>query len=175
MGADFVEWLHDRLLYGAPRAAQAGARLGLWEPIVRPRVPLEIRVYDRRPPDEITAAWTKTADLLGALAREASAHEARLLVVYVPNRFEVDPRAWELTRIAYDAFDILPATATDAVGNSAGAAGPSATFKVDNTAPAVASVTLPADGVPYQTGTVPATFSVVMENPRARILGLRKA
>src|SRR5438552_349560 len=104
-GSALLEWLQDRLLYGAPRAAQAGARLGLWEPIVRPRVPLEIRVYDRRPPDEITAAWTKTADLLGALAREASAHEARLLVVYVPNRFEVDPRAWELTRIAYDVDD----------------------------------------------------------------------
>jgi len=106
-GSALLEWLHDRLLYGAPRAAQALGRLGLWEPLARPRTPLEIRVYERRPPVEIDAAWTKTADLLGALAGEASAHGARLLVVYVPNRFEVDPRAWELTRIAYAVDDAL--------------------------------------------------------------------
>ena len=104
-GSALLEWLHDRLLYGAPRAAQALARLGLWEPLARPRVPLEIRVYDRHPPEEIDAAWTKTADLLGALVRETAAHDARLLVVYVPNRFEVDPRAWELTRILYGVDD----------------------------------------------------------------------
>jgi len=104
-GSALLEWLHDRFLYGAPRAGQALARLGLWEPLPRPRVPLEIRVYDRHPPPEIDAAWIKTADLLGALAHEAAAHDARLLVVYVPNRFEVDPRAWELTRILYDVDD----------------------------------------------------------------------
>jgi hypothetical protein len=106
-GSALLEWLHDRLLYGAPRAAQALARLGLWETLVRPRVPLEIRVYDRHPPGDIDAAWTKTAELLGTLAREVSAHDARLLAVYVPNRFEVDPRAWELTRIAYAVDDAL--------------------------------------------------------------------
>jgi hypothetical protein len=100
-GSALLEWLHDRLLYGAPRAAQALARLGLWEPVARPRVPLEIRVYERQPPPELDGAWTKTEDLLGALARAAAAHDARLLVVYVPSRFEVDPRAWELTRVAY--------------------------------------------------------------------------
>jgi len=104
-GSALLEWLHDRLLYGAPRAARALARLGLWEPLARPRTPLEIRVYERHPPAEIDAAWTKTADLLGALAGEAAAHGARLLVVYVPNRFEVDPRAWELTRILYGVDD----------------------------------------------------------------------
>jgi len=102
-GSALLEWLHDRLLYGAPRAAQALGRLGLWEPLVRPRVPLEIRVYEQPPPSEIETAWTKTADLLGAIAGEASPRGARVLVVYVPSRFEVDERAWELTRIAYDA------------------------------------------------------------------------
>jgi len=106
-GSAVLEWLHDRLLYGAPRAGQALARLGLWEPLPKPRAPLEIRVYDRHPPGEIDAAWTKTAELLAALAREAAAHDARLLVVYVPNRFEVDPRAWELTRILYEVDDTV--------------------------------------------------------------------
>ena len=64
-------------------------------------------MYERRPPAELEAAWTKTADLLGALAEEAAAHGARLLVVYVPNRFEVDPRAWELTRVLYGVDDTV--------------------------------------------------------------------
>jgi hypothetical protein len=104
-GSAALEWLHDRLLYGAPRAEEALGRLHLWDPIARARAPLEIRVYDRRPPGDIDEAWTKTEDLLAALAREVAARGARLLVVYVPNRFEVDPRSWELTRITYGVDD----------------------------------------------------------------------
>jgi len=100
-GSALLEWLHDRLFYGAPRAHQALASLGLWAPIARMREQPEIRVYDREPPPEIEAAWQRTSMLLEALAREAAAHEARLLVVYVPSRFEVDDHSWELTRILY--------------------------------------------------------------------------
>ena len=100
-GSALLEWLHDRLFYGAPRAHQALARLGLWPPIARMREQPEIQVYDRQSPPEIEAAWEKTAALLGALAQETAAHGARLLVVYVPSRFEVDDRSWELTRILY--------------------------------------------------------------------------
>jgi hypothetical protein len=100
-GSALLEWLHDRLFYGAPRAHQALASLGLWPPIARMREQPEIRVYDRPPPPEIEAAWKKTAALLGALAQETAAHDARLLVVYVPSRFEVDDHSWELTRILY--------------------------------------------------------------------------
>ena len=106
-GSALLEWLRDRLLYGAPRARQALARLGLWDPIPTTRAPLEIRVYERRPPPEIEAAWRKTALLLGALAEETAARGARLLVVYVPNRLEVDPRTWELTRILYGVDDTV--------------------------------------------------------------------
>jgi lysophospholipase L1-like esterase len=100
-GSALLEWLHDRLFYGAPRAHQALASLGLWAPIARMREQPEIRVYDRQSPPEIEAAWKKTAALLGALAQETAAHDARLLVVYVPSRFEVDDHSWELTRILY--------------------------------------------------------------------------
>ena len=100
-GSALLEWLHDRLFYGAPRAHQALATLGLWPPIARMREQPEIRVYDRQPPAEIEAAWRKTASLLGALAQETAAHDAHLLVVYVPSRFEVDDHSWELTRILY--------------------------------------------------------------------------
>jgi lysophospholipase L1-like esterase len=100
-GSALLEWLHDRLFYGAPRVHQALARLGLWAPIARMREQPEIRVYDRQPAPEIEAAWKKTAALLRALAQETAEHDARLLVVYVPSRFEVDDHSWELTRILY--------------------------------------------------------------------------
>ncbi|HEY2946401.1 MAG TPA: hypothetical protein VGN09_28470 [Vicinamibacteria bacterium] len=100
-GSALLEWLRDRLFYGAPRAHQALASLGLWPPIARMREQPEVRVYDRRPPPEIEAAWRRTAALLVGLARETAAHDARLLVVYVPSRFEVDDHSWELTRILY--------------------------------------------------------------------------
>jgi lysophospholipase L1-like esterase len=100
-GSALLEWLRDRLFYGAPRAHQALARLGLWPPIARMREQPEIQVYDRQSPPEIEAAWENTDALLGALAQETAAHDARLLVVYVPSRFEVDDRSWELTRILY--------------------------------------------------------------------------
>src|SRR5712691_13152983 len=100
-GSALLEWLHDRLFYGGPRAHQALAGLGLWPPIARMREQPEVRVYDRQPPPEIEAAWKRTASLFGALAQETVAHDARLLVVYVPSRFEVDDHSWELTRILY--------------------------------------------------------------------------
>ena len=45
-------------------------------------------------------------------------------------------------------ISIAAGTATDTAGNSALAAGPSATFIVDNTAPTTASVTAPVNGSP---------------------------
>src|SRR6266852_5611185 len=36
-GSAILEWLHDRLFYGGPRAHQALAGLGLWPPIARMR------------------------------------------------------------------------------------------------------------------------------------------
>lgn len=100
-GSALLEWLHDRLFYGAPRAYQALARLRLWDAIAETHAPMEIRVYERHPPAEIEAAWERTSAILGALAQEAAGHDARLLLVYIPNRFEVDPHTWELTRIIY--------------------------------------------------------------------------
>lgn len=96
-----VEWIRDRMWYGAPRGYNVMARLGLWPPM--PQVPtrLELRVYETRRVPEIEDAWSKTAALLAAAAREAAASGARLLVVYVPNRFEVDEGSWRLTRQLY--------------------------------------------------------------------------
>src|SRR5206468_10671021 len=54
-----------------------------------------------QPRPESEWAWGTTGALLGAPGRGPAAHGARLLVVYVPRRFEVDDRSWELTRILY--------------------------------------------------------------------------
>jgi hypothetical protein len=100
-GSALLDWVRERLWYGAPGAHDAFARLGLWRPL--PRVPtrLELRVYERRRVDEVEDAWAKTAAVIAALGREAEARGARLLVVHVPSRLEIDDRTWRLTRRLY--------------------------------------------------------------------------
>jgi hypothetical protein len=100
-GSALYAWVRDRLLRGAPKAYNALARLGVWEPIrvVPPRI--EMKVYKRKPTPEIEIAWTVTRRILEALRDEVGSHGARLVVVYVPSRMEVNDRDWELTRIRY--------------------------------------------------------------------------
>jgi SGNH hydrolase-like domain, acetyltransferase AlgX len=102
-GSVALEWLRDRLARGAPRAYNALARLRLWEPLGGDTVEKgdQLRVYKRRRQPEVEEAWTRTGDILEALAREAKAHGARFAVVYVPSRMETSDRDWELTRLSY--------------------------------------------------------------------------
>jgi acetyltransferase AlgX (SGNH hydrolase-like protein) len=96
-----VEWIRDRMWYGAPRAYNSVARLGLWPPM--PQVPtrLELRVYETRHVAEIEDAWAKTSALLAAAARDTEEHGGRFLVVYAPSRLEVDDGSWQLSRQLY--------------------------------------------------------------------------
>jgi hypothetical protein len=66
--------------------------------------------------------WKATTALLGALRDEALAHRARLVVLYVPVRFEVNDSVWDLTRARYKmghhwkrekVFDRLAAACTE--------------------------------------------------------------
>ncbi len=100
-GSALLEWIRDRMWYGAPRAYNSFARLGLWEPMppVSPR--MELFVYSRRQVGEIEGAWQKTEALLGLLHREVEARGSRFLVVYIPSKMEVQERSWELTRTLY--------------------------------------------------------------------------
>jgi len=100
-GSALVDWVRERLWYGAPAAHDLLARLGLWRPM--PRVPtrLELRVYERRRVEAIEDAWAKTAAILGAADREARSRRAHLLVVHVPSRLEIDDRTWRLSRHLY--------------------------------------------------------------------------
>jgi hypothetical protein len=124
-GSALVFWIRDRLKHGAPGAHDALARLGLWSPLGGSEPGEEMRVYKTGPTPRIDGAWASTARILEALAKEAAARGARLLVAYVPNRMEVRDRDWDLTRRAY-AMDErgwdrgLPLRRLKAIGDAAG-------------------------------------------------------
>ena len=95
------EWIRERMWYGAPKAYNAVARLGLWPPMPRMSTRLELRVYERRGVAQVEDAWAKTAAILGEVARATQARGARLLVIHVPSRMEVDDQTWRLSRQLY--------------------------------------------------------------------------
>jgi hypothetical protein len=96
------EWVKGRLARGAPRAFNALARTGLWEPLGGDDPDDQMRVFKRRQQPVIEVAWERTDAILRALSREAAARGSRFALVYVPSRMEVSDRDWELTRLAYD-------------------------------------------------------------------------
>jgi hypothetical protein len=96
-----VDWVSDRLWYGAPELYDRLARLGLWEPRTRSGPPLELRVYERTDNERVEAGWEATAMILAALARHVADGGGRLLVAYIPSRMEVDDGAWAASRYAY--------------------------------------------------------------------------
>jgi lysophospholipase L1-like esterase len=95
------DWVHDRMRNGAPRAHNALARLGLWEPIDAVEPALELKVYKRKRVDTIEDAWERTAVILRTLARDVEGSGARFLAVYVPSAMEIDDRAWELSQLRH--------------------------------------------------------------------------
>jgi hypothetical protein len=99
--SELLEWLRERLWFGAPAAYDFLARRGLWLPMPKMETRLELRVYERRTVDVIEDAWAKTAAILAALQGEARSHGARLLIVHVPSRLEIDDRTWRLSRRLY--------------------------------------------------------------------------
>jgi lysophospholipase L1-like esterase len=100
-GSALVEWVRERLWYGAPDAYDFIARRGLWPPMPRMDTRLELRVYERRRVEPVEHAWDKTAAILAELDAQARARSARLLIAYVPSRLEIDERTWRLTRRLY--------------------------------------------------------------------------
>jgi hypothetical protein len=148
-GSVALEWVRDRLARGAPRAYNRLAVLRLWEPLGGDTVEKgdQLRVYKRRRQPEIEAAWTRTAEILQALAREARAHGSRFGIVYVPSRMEVSDRDWELTKVSYGLDESvwergLVARRVQAIGQEGG-------FPVLDLTPALRRVTGPLSGEPY--------------------------
>ncbi len=101
------EWLRERLWFGAPHVYNQLGRLGLWEPNRPTGARIELRVFSRERIPRLEGGWEKTEALLKRLGEAVGSHGGRLLVVYVPARFEVNDRAWQLTRAKYRLDDAL--------------------------------------------------------------------
>jgi acetyltransferase AlgX (SGNH hydrolase-like protein) len=100
-----LDWVRERLLRGAPSAYDAAGRLGLWPRLGGDPVGEEMRVYKKGPTPRIDGAWSRTEMILDAFQRETQRRGAKLVLVHVPNRFEVRDRDWELTQRAYGMDD----------------------------------------------------------------------
>jgi hypothetical protein len=99
-GSVLWEWTKERL-QRVPRVYSALAKLGLVRPFRPTYPPHELDVYWRQGTPEVDRAWRQVDRILGALASETVAHDARFFVAYIPSRFEVNDRDLELTRIWY--------------------------------------------------------------------------
>jgi hypothetical protein len=93
--------LSDRTSGASPRLHRFLARVGLVEPEAEEGMPRELWPFGPGPKDEVSAWWRRERALLAALKDAAESRGARLVVFYVPARFEVDDSAWDLTREKY--------------------------------------------------------------------------
>jgi hypothetical protein len=100
-GSMALRLLSNRTSAGNPGLHRALARLGLVEPGREGSVPPELWPFSAVHRRETDPMWDRTAALLELLARDVGKTGARLTVFYVPARFEVDERAWQLTRKKY--------------------------------------------------------------------------
>jgi hypothetical protein len=148
-GSVAFDWVRDRVARGAPRTYNALARLHLWKPLGGDTVEQgdQLRVYKRRRQPPIEEAWTLTAKILEALAREVAANGSRFAVVYVPSRMEVSDRDWELTRLSYGMEEgvwdrALVARRVEDIGREAG-------FPVLDLTPALREASGRFGGEPY--------------------------
>jgi lysophospholipase L1-like esterase len=100
-GSVALRLLSDRTSGANPRLHRVLARLGLVEPETEEAMPRELWPFGPGHKEDVALMWRRARAVLGALKEEALSRGARLVVFYVPARFEVDDRAWELTRERY--------------------------------------------------------------------------
>jgi hypothetical protein len=94
--------LIERIVMGAPRLHDRLARLGLLDPIVAEAIPDELRAYKARGQlAEFDEAWEISRALFGALGASIRARHAHPVLVYIPARFEIGERDWDLTTLRY--------------------------------------------------------------------------
>lgn len=101
-GSMALRLLSNRTGAGHPELHRALARTGLVEPDDdEGPPPPELQPFSAVYRRETDWMWDRTRIPLELLAREVRASGGRLFVFYVPARFEVNERAWELTRRRY--------------------------------------------------------------------------
>jgi hypothetical protein len=99
-GSLALRLLSNRTVDAAPRLHAFLARFGLVQPPALDP-PREYWVFGLDHAREVSEMWTRTRLLLKALRDDVHADGARLLLLYVPVRFEVSEEAWTLTRERY--------------------------------------------------------------------------
>jgi hypothetical protein len=105
-GSALRQLVVERIVVGAPRLHGWLARVGVLEPIRAEAVPDELRAYKARGQlAEFDQAWESTRALFDALGERIRARHARPVLVYIPARFEISERDWDLTVQRYGLDD----------------------------------------------------------------------
>ncbi|MBI3933027.1 MAG: SGNH/GDSL hydrolase family protein [Acidobacteria bacterium] len=99
-GLASLRWIERRLRDTSPRTHRLLAASGLWPP-VDPNERERFSVYSRRRAPPVEAAWARLRAILRALGSETARDGARLLLVYVPDRIELDRHAWAIVQAKY--------------------------------------------------------------------------
>jgi hypothetical protein len=101
-GFAFVTFINSRTLMGAPRLHRWLSGLGLWEAADQDPIPDELRAYKARGSlSEFDEAWASTSAILRSLGQTVRARRAEPVLVYIPARFEISGRDWDLTVMRY--------------------------------------------------------------------------
>lgn len=100
-GSMALRLLSNRTSAGNPDLHRLLARIGLVPSAHEGPPPAELWPFSAVHVTETDQMWDLTTAILERMARDVESSGARLLVFYVPARFEVDERAWALTRRRY--------------------------------------------------------------------------
>lgn len=99
-GSVALRLLSSRTVDSNPSLHAYLARLGLVEP-VSADPSRELWPFGPGHRQEVDEMWRRTEAILAALKDEVEARRARLVLLYVPVRFEVNDEVWEVTRRRY--------------------------------------------------------------------------
>lgn len=100
-GSVALRLLAERTERGSPRLHRALARAGLVPPARVETLPEDFWPFGPGHREVVDEMWLRTGAILSALDAETRARGARLVVFYVPDQGEIDPRSAELTRQRY--------------------------------------------------------------------------
>lgn len=93
--------IQERLETAPPSLRERLEAVGLVSPLRPFDLSDELLLYARQPPEHLLRAIKVFQQTLGALKRRVEKDGARLLVAYIPARFEVNPEDWERTLARY--------------------------------------------------------------------------
>jgi hypothetical protein len=115
-----AEFLKDRLERTSARTYRRLASWGLLEPLRILPMNEELLLYHSPKMQHTWRYWSAFTYTVQALAEAVAADHARLVVAYIPSRFEVNPQDWEFTLVRYDLAerDYSPDTVGDEMGRT---------------------------------------------------------